>query len=137
MLKTVHPSVRKRTMLGDLDRVYSLYEICIVTRAAPARILGLSNKGHLGPGADADITIYLPNENYQIMFELPRYVIKSGKVIVEDGEIRRPVDGRTLYVTPAHDPAAEPHIAEWFEDAYSIRFRNYPVDAGMISGHEA
>ena len=31
------------------------------------------NKGHLGPGADADITIYTPHENKQTMFEMPRY----------------------------------------------------------------
>ena len=59
--------------------------------AGPARILGLKNKGHLGPGADADITIYTPHENKETMFELPRYVIKAGQIIVETGEIRDPV----------------------------------------------
>src|SRR5207244_9595614 len=59
-LQRVHPRVRERCILADLDREYSLYEIAIITRAGPARILGLKNKGHLGPGADADITIYTP-----------------------------------------------------------------------------
>lgn len=135
MLKTVHPRVRQRTLLAELDREYSLYEIAIVTRAAPARILGLAGKGHLGPGADADITLYSPNANQQEMFELPRYVIKSGQVIVDGGEIRDPLDGRTLYIKPGHDPAAEPHIAAWFEDTYSIRFRNYAVDESYLAGH--
>lgn len=135
MLKTVHPRVRQRTLLPELDREYSLYEIAIITRAAPARILGLADKGHLGPGADADITLYAPNANQQVMFELPRYVIKSGQVIVDGGEIRDPLDGRTLYVKPGHDPAAEPHIAAWFEDTYSIKFRNYAVDESYLAGH--
>ena len=60
VLKTVHPEVVERSCLADLDREYSLYEICIITRSGPAKILGLKNKGHLAPGADADITIYTP-----------------------------------------------------------------------------
>ena len=40
-----------------------LNEIAIITRAGPARILGLKNKGHLRVGADADITIYTPHDN--------------------------------------------------------------------------
>ncbi|MBA2409577.1 MAG: hypothetical protein H0V62_07340 [Gammaproteobacteria bacterium] len=33
-------------------------ESAIITRAGPARLLGLKNKAHLGAGAHADITIY-------------------------------------------------------------------------------
>jgi len=33
---------------------------------------------------------------------LPRYVIKDGRVLVEDGHIREDVRGRTLFVTPAY-----------------------------------
>jgi formylmethanofuran dehydrogenase subunit A len=60
ILKRVHPRVLERCTLKDLDREYSLYEIAIITRAGPARMLGLKHKGHLGVGADADITIYTP-----------------------------------------------------------------------------
>jgi len=63
--------IRDRSVLSDLDREYSLSEIAIITRAGPARILGLKHKGHLGPGADADITIYTPSPNQETMFELP------------------------------------------------------------------
>ncbi len=132
VLKTVHPKVRQRCCLAELDREYSLQEICIITRAAPARILGLNNKGHLGPGADADLTLYTPSKNRRAMFELPRYVIKSGRVIVEDGEIRAPVDGRVLYNAPEYDRQADDHIARWFEEAYTIRFRNFPVGENLL-----
>ena len=136
VLNTVNPAVRERSTLGDLDREYSLYEICIITRAGPAKILGLKNKGHLGPGADADITIYTPHENKEVMFELPRYVIKAGEVIVELGEIRDPVRGKTLHVSPDYDKGVEADIAEWFEKYYSIRFRNYPVTEDYMHEHE-
>ncbi len=80
-----------------LDREYTLNEIAIITRAGPAQILGLASQGaSWGPGADADITIYTPHENKQQMFELPRYVIKSGRVLVEEGEIREDHLGKTL-----------------------------------------
>lgn len=127
VLKTVHESVVNRSVLADLDREYTLNEICIITRAAPARILGLKHKGHLGPGADADITIYTPDENPETMFELPRFVIKAGRVIVEQGDIREDVYGKTLHVQPDYDREIETDIAAWFDEFYSIRFRNYAV----------
>ena len=54
-------------------------------------------------------------------------VIKSGQVIVEHGELRDPIDGKTLHVAPGYDHSVEENISEWFEKYYSIRFRNYPV----------
>jgi formylmethanofuran dehydrogenase subunit A len=136
VLKTVHRKVRGRSVLADLDREYSLGEIAIITRAGPARILGLKNKGHLGPGADADITIYTPNENRETMFELPRTVIKAGRVIVENGEVREETFGRTLHVSPEYDREVEPDIKQWFEESYSIQWRNYPVDIEALHDPE-
>jgi len=127
MLKTCHPAVQERCHFPHLDREYTLNEIAIITRAGPARILGLKNKGHLGVGADADITIYTPNDNKQTMFEMPRIVIKRGEIVIEDTELRSTPTGRTLHVSPSYDTAREADIAEWFEKFYSIRFRNYPV----------
>jgi formylmethanofuran dehydrogenase subunit A len=136
VLNTLPPSVRKRTILGDLTREYTLDEIAIITRAAPAKILGLDCKGHLGVGADADVTIYNPNADMQKMFELPRYVIHAGDVVVEDGEIRSTQNGRLFHVAPSYDEGAVPHIREWFERYYTIQFRNYPVDDHYLQEHE-
>ncbi|MDP1797476.1 MAG: amidohydrolase family protein, partial [Planctomycetaceae bacterium] len=135
VLNTCPPMVRERSTLGDLTREYTLNEIAIITRAGPARILGLKNKGHLGPGADADITIYTPHDNKETMFELPRMVIKSGRVMVDQGEIRDPLIGKTLHVEPDYDRGVEADIQAWFEKSYSLRWRNYPVDASYL--HES
>jgi formylmethanofuran dehydrogenase subunit A len=134
-LKKCPPQVMERSTLAELDREYTLGEIAIITRAGPARILGLANKGHLGPGADADITIYTPHENKEIMFQTPRIVIKSGRVMIEDGEMRDPFIGKTLHVAPQYDRDVESDIQEWFEKYYSIRWRNYPVDDSYL--HES
>jgi formylmethanofuran dehydrogenase subunit A len=127
VLKRVHPRVLERSTLKDLDRQYSLYEIAIITRAGPARMLGLKHKGHLGVGADADITIYTPGADVKAMFELPRYVIKSGQIVVEKGEVRQDCEGATLHVAPRFDEGRLPDIQEWFEEYYTIQFANYPV----------
>ena len=137
VLQSCPAAVRERSTLADLDREYSLYEIAIITRAGPAKILGLTNKGHLGYGADADVTIYSPQENIQRMFELPRMVIKGGTVIVDDGEIRATPLGRTFHADTEYDEDALPDIRAWFEQYYSIRFRNYPVSDDYLHDPQA
>ena len=122
------PAVADRCLLKDLDREYTLGEIAIITRAAPARMLGLSHKGHLGPGADGDVTLYSPDDDIQRMFELPRYVFSRGELIVDDAQILQDTRGRTLHVAPEYDLEAVDDIQAWFEKTYSIQFRNYPVD---------
>ncbi|MCL4559235.1 MAG: formylmethanofuran dehydrogenase subunit A [Chloroflexi bacterium] len=127
MMQKVNQKALAETALPDLDREYSLGEIAIITRAAPARLLGLDHKGHLGVGADADITIYDKDEDKEKMFSSPRYVIKGGEVLVEDGHIREEVFGRTFYVNPSYDPDIEAKIQEYFDKYYTVRFENYPV----------
>ena len=132
ILKSCPAAVRERSSLADLDREYTLQEIAIITRAGPAKILGLTHKGHLGCGADADITIYTPQQNIQEMFELPRLVIKGGEIIVEEGEIRNAPLGKTFHADTDFDEDALADIRDWFEQYYSIRFRNYPVSSEYL-----
>lgn len=123
----VPQAVRDRVGLSELSREYSLSEIAVITRAGPARMLGLRDKGHLGPGADADLTIYAPGPDRERMFSLPRWVIKGGVVAVDGGEIRSPGFGATLVVEPEFDDAVVPRIAEQFARESSISFANFPV----------
>jgi formylmethanofuran dehydrogenase subunit A len=127
LLKSCPKGVREGSRLADMDREYSLGEIAIITRAGPARILGLTNKGHLGVGADADVTIYTPQDDKQAMFELPRMVIKAGEVVVDQGEIRSTPSGETLSVRPEFDDQRLPDIRRWFEENYSVQFENYAL----------
>ncbi|HEX3499092.1 MAG TPA: formylmethanofuran dehydrogenase subunit A, partial [Stellaceae bacterium] len=57
-LARVHKAAQELSVLGGLTRQYSLREIAIMTRAGPARILGLADRGRLSPGALADIAVY-------------------------------------------------------------------------------
>jgi formylmethanofuran dehydrogenase subunit A len=99
----IHPAVRKRSPLAHLDREYSLQELCIITRAAPARIAGLPQKGQLGVGADADITLYRPSHDLAAMFAMPAAVYKGGQLVAENGHTRATPTGRQLRAIAAHD----------------------------------
>ena len=125
--KSLPERVRRRSTLGELTREYSLSEIAVLTRAGPARMLGLRDKGHLGPGADGDVTIYASNDDKERMFALPRHVIKAGEVVIDDGEIRSSSIERTLHVSPPHDPSIVDEIGDWIARDYTVQFANYPV----------
>lgn len=132
VLKTLPEAVKNHCTLSEITREYTLYEIAIITRASPARILGLKHKGHLGPGADGDVTLYQPQEDVQQMFELPRYLIRRGEVIIDDGELRNQDEGQTLHVAPQYDPGCLPDIETWFNNHYSMRFQNYAIDEEFL-----
>jgi formylmethanofuran dehydrogenase subunit A len=127
-IRRVNRAAMKRTvLLDDLDREYTLEEIAIITRAGPARLLGLRDKGHLGVGADADITIYVDDADREAMFAAPRHVIKDGHHVVEDGELRETGPGRLMRVAPEYDETIEATLEKLFEARYSVQFSSYPV----------
>lgn len=126
-LKRLPPGLVGRCVLPDLDREYTLNEIAIVTRAGPARMLGLTHKGHLGVGADADVTVYTHGPDARAMFELPRLVFKAGELVAEQGEVRATPFGPALCVEPEYDADRLTGLKDWFERHYAMSFANYPV----------
>jgi formylmethanofuran dehydrogenase subunit A len=127
-LKALTPKALKRIILPELDRQYTLYDIAIITSAGPARALGLPQKGHLGIGADADVAIYNESKDIRRMFSYPRYVVKAGEVVLEEGEIRKTVEGKGLVVRPVYDEKIEGFIRPLFQQYYTMSFDNYPVE---------
>jgi len=125
-LKNANQTMLAGSALADgLSREYSLNEIAIITRAGPARLLGLPTKGHLGVGADADITIYTPDPDRSRMFSTPRYVLKGGTLVVEEGQLRRAPQGARHMVRPDYDPAIERPVREFMERYLTVSFENY------------
>lgn len=127
-LKSVNQKMLAGSALADgIAREYTLNEIAIITRAGPARQLGLAAKGHLGVGADADITIYSRDADYAKMFSTPRYVLKAGTLVVEEGQLRRAPAGKRIFVKPGFDDALLRDLGKYFEAYSSVRLANYPV----------
>ena len=120
-------AIRRTALLDGLDREYTLNEIAIITRAAPARRLGMRDKGHLGIGADADVTIYHDRADREEMFATPRYVIKGGELAVEEGELRRSDDGLVLSSRAPFDPEVDRVLEPLFGRRYTVAFEHYPV----------
>ena len=120
-------AIRRTALLDGLDREYTLNEIAIITRAAPARRLGLRDKGHLGVGADADVTIYDDRTDREEMFATPRFVIKGGHVVVEEGDLRWVDDGVLLSSRAGFDPDVGSVLEPLFGDRYTVAFEHYPV----------
>lgn len=106
-------------LLPQLRREYSLYEIAIMSRAAPARLLGLADRGQLGIGAAADVAVYTDQPNKTAMFSAADYVFKDGDLIVEDGKVKAYRWGRTHYLRP---PQGSGQIDEWLTRYYREQY---------------
>lgn len=121
-------AMRRTALIDDPEREYTLNEIAIVTRAGPARQLGLHHKGHLGIGADADVTIYHHRpDDYEAMFATPRYVLKGGTVVVDDGDLVATPAGTLQRVGLDVDAAIAEELRPRIEDRYSVPFDHYAV----------
>lgn len=145
-MATLHDQATKRTTLAGIERELDWTDIAIMTRAAPSRILGLQDKGHLGPGADADITIYNlaaeevdTSKDHALVKKAlasAKYTIKGGVVVNKEGRILAAPPGRTFWVD-AVVPKADtdrlmPDLEEKFARYYSVQLSNYAVQDAYL-----
>ncbi len=138
-LGLLNPDAQALTTVGSIDREYSLYEIAILTRAAPARLLGLTDLGHLAPGALADITVYRDEPDRERMFSAPEYVFKDGDVIVRDGKVVKVTWGRYHTVQPEFDRGIERRLKDHFDRYQTMRADHLRISADEMHafGHGA
>jgi formylmethanofuran dehydrogenase subunit A len=81
-------------------------------------LLGLDDRGHLGPGALADVAVYEDLADRTAMFRAARLVFKNGELVVRDGAVVNPRMGRTLSVRPPVDPAMKRRLSDYVETTY-------------------
>ncbi|MGB5834929.1 MAG: formylmethanofuran dehydrogenase subunit A [Thiohalocapsa sp.] len=124
-LTRINPSATEMTLLRHLDREYDLNDIAIMTRAAPAKLLGLPDRGHLAPGAVADISVYSEQDDKAAMFRSADLVLKSGQVVVEQGRVVATPSGQTHAVAPAFDRGIEGPIADYFDRYHLVGMEHY------------
>lgn len=132
MLSTLHPEAQKATHLASLDREYSLYEIAIMTRAGAAKLVGLADRGHLGVGAAADITVYTDHSDREKMFEKPDYVFKDGEMVVRDGRVIKVTWGTTHVVKPEYDVSIEKPLKQYFDKYHTVKMSNFKISNDEI-----
>jgi formylmethanofuran dehydrogenase subunit A len=103
-----------------------------MTRAAPARLLGLPDRGHLGQGARADVALYRPDKDIAQMFRAAARVYKDGELVVRDGAVTRWRFGRALHVTPAVDASMQRRMKEYYDTRYALPSDFMRVPEGAI-----
>jgi len=125
-LERLPPEALAVTTLGSLTREYAWSEIAIMTRAAPARLLGLKDRGHLAPHARADVAVYRPGPDLAATFRRAVRVYKDGECVVQDGELSHYRFGRALRVAPDLDASMVRRLADYYD-------RRYGLDIGLLS----
>ena len=123
----LHPDAQAACVLPSLTRELTLYEVAILTRAGPARLLGLRDRGHLGDGAAADIAVYRDEADRERMFSTPAYVFKDGELVARDGTIVATPTGGTHFVTPDYDRGIEGTLRRYSDANLAGNFAHAPI----------
>ncbi|MEL7267061.1 MAG: amidohydrolase family protein, partial [Planctomycetota bacterium] len=118
------------TELDGMNREYSLADVAMMTRAAPAAILGMRDRGNLREGSIADVVAYQPDDNLQKMFSRPALVMRAGQVLDLEGDTDA-VAEHISHRAPKHCLIAEPII----HDLAAVQ-KHYPQLAGLHIGQE-
>ncbi len=132
-LGRIHPDAAAASQLRGLTREYSLEEIAIITRAAPARILGMQSFGHLGPGAVADLVAYRPDADYEKMFALPEWVYRRGQAVVRQGNILATPTGATHRVQPKGEVTPYPALRDYYQSCLGLRLESVTMPADELA----
>lgn len=126
-LARLNPDAQVASALPQLQREFSLYEIAIITRAGPARLLGLHDRGHLGAGAAADIAVYRDEADRERMFTSPAYVFKDGELVARDGALVATPTGGIHYVAPEFDRGIEKTLRAYSEANLASNFAHAAI----------
>ena len=126
-LERLPQDAREVSNLAAIARELTYAEIAIITRAGPARLLGLQDRGHLGPGAVADVAVYVERDDKRAMFEKADYVFKDGRLVVRDGAVTEVTFGRAYHVAPGFDSKIERRVADFYDRYYGAKVSTFGV----------
>ncbi len=124
------------TNLPSMTREYSFSEIATMTRVAPAHLMGLKDRGHLSPGALADIAVYNDDPDRAQMFRFAHLVFKDGDLVVRDGRVTHYRKGRTLTIQPTYDGMIDRRLARYYDDLYGVSRDLFKVPSAEAIGRD-
>ncbi len=139
-MSLVNQEALSLTLLPELKREFSLSEVAVMTRSAAAELLGLNDRGHLAPGAIADIAVYDPDKfshamtggqaktDYQAMFADAVLLFKNGQRVVQDGVVINKLTGLAQTIAPHYDQQIIHTVQNHFDRFYSLKLSNFGVD---------
>ena len=123
----LHPEAVAMSLLKDIKKEFSLYEIAIMTRTAAAQMLGLPDRGHLCPGAIADIAVYTPHANKETQFSHAHLVFKNGICVVQDGVVQTRTHGTTQTLAVSYEPSIKRDLQAYYDQFYNLHLDNFKV----------
>ncbi|AHJ62599.1 Tungsten-containing formylmethanofuran dehydrogenase, subunit A [Granulibacter bethesdensis] len=132
-METLPKDALDATTLPSLNREYDWREIAIMTRAAPARLLGLSDRGNLAIGSKADVSVYRPQEDRAAMFREAAYVFRNGELVVKDGSTQRTVFGTCFTLQPEFDRGVDRRLKGYYEQVYGVPHTLFDVPGHLKS----
>ncbi len=130
-IDTLPKDAMAMTTLPAITREYTWAEIATMTRIAPARLLGLPDRGHLRVGARADIAVYRPHADRAAMFRTTAFTFRDGVLVMRDGIQVARHTGRALAVAPGHDRAVDTRLQRFYETAYGVSHAAFDVPADL------
>lgn len=133
----LNQSALELTTLSSVRREYTLDEIAVMTRSAPARLLGLKDRGHLGSGAIADIAVYREGADIAQMFRAAAFVFKNGDLVVQDGKVTHYRWGKALRLNPPPDKAIVNRMKAYHEERYGLSLDWFTFQDSAISREDA
>ena len=135
--------------LYGIDREIDLYEFAAMTRAGPAKALGMTDiTGGLVEGMTADIAVYDINDDVlknpsaapdiEKAFTNASYVFKNGVLVSQDGTIVGSTPKRTYWVDVKvpENKQVERDVQMKFLKYYSVNLGNYEVTNHYVPNPE-
>lgn len=127
-LTQLNPEAVEMSLLKDLKKEFSLYEIAIMTRTAAAQMLGLKDRGHLKAGAIADIAVYHPQTDKEAMFNRADLVFKNGELVVKNGDVKMRKNGTTQTIQPHFESQIKRDVQDYYDQFYNLKLHNFQVE---------
>lgn len=135
VLATLNPEAAELCLLKDIRREYSLYELAITTRAAPARLMGLPDRGHLGAGGKADIAVYTPQADYAAMFAKATWLFRNGEAVVREGEVLSELPGHMLSLVDCGERGIESDLQSYFDQYFTLKLKHFKLQTNLLGNH--
>lgn len=123
----LHEDAKSRSILPQIKREYTFHEIAIITRAAPARSLGLSTIGSLREGCEADVVVYDRTSPVDVMFANPKLVFRHGELVCKDGEFLKNASKTTYVSAISTDILPEAWLSKTWKEVYQQRIHNAQI----------
>jgi len=116
-LDRIHPDAAGMAVLQEIDREYTIDEIAIITRLAPAKILSLKDRGSLVPGQLADVSVFRRHsDDWEATFNDCVCLVKNGQM--QAVQAPREIAGRLLHARPQFDQSVVSRYSEVLTETY-------------------